>query len=991
MEFDLADSRNLIYARPQEYWKIFISSKMAGGALKVERIAAVEAVEEFPLTRAWAWEQSAEAGPYCSERECVAQAGTSDGLVLIIEDELTPITRSEFDAARSAGAPIFMMLKAGATRDIELQRFIKRARDDGITTVNFSSPGELRTRITNALRTWAVRSGRSQQLRARERTRADASGNEMADDFRGLEVAVGDDGSARPIGELVAAAERDVANGKADRALEDLWWIAQGASDVGLGWLALKLLDEIERIIPAAMIDDRWRGWLCNTRGLAIATGSRSAAAREQFERMRQLGRALDDADLESTALQNLGAQDVLDGDHKAAQAKLIRSLEIKRKLGDWHGGLQVLFNLVNVFVGQDKLDLADQLLDDLQAAMGRLRDPFLRSTLHGQRGTVAIARGDLKAGQAHFQEALRCARRSQSTPRMITSMQNLGAVAHDLGEPARARRWYAKALDLAEALDDLAQRRIQRQALALAHVRLGEHDRAAELFLRAAEEAQELGDHVEAAVATADAGASLMQAGEPHRARELTERALAMPGGVDDRWRAHQLTNLAAELDALHQPRSALKRRLEAANLMTEPSECAAALRRAGETAIRSPETAAEAPQIFERELALRRRHEASERWGWRAAEIGATLSHTSQTVAAHSFFTISLRVFARRADRRQAFFIRNDRALASADLGDLAAAVADLRACLQIAERMDDAALKQQAYMNLGEIQRRKGDTMLAARHLNRSLAIARRLCDVHAECATHTLLALNAEDRQDAATAEAHLRAAEQLAATLKDSKLQAQATKGRAHLEFDAMRFGRAATLYKRAARLLAHERSRQLAESLGGQLLSTARRGKLDEEALAPLPGLSEQLGWDEELLGYLAGSIDALSHGGRDDEVAHLVAVSVAVALRLGISHEEDDSERFTPFVEAATAAAWWIEADRGREKPLRDALRAVCGEQVLSHIAPLLESTVEVIAKKRAETAAAPEASMRSRPASTSGVANARRSGRRAASGPPP
>jgi tetratricopeptide (TPR) repeat protein len=372
----------------------------------------------------------------------------------------------------------------------------------------------------------------------------------------------------------------------------------------GLGWLSIKLLDHIERIVPAATIDDQWRGWLYNTRGLAIATGSPSAAAREQFERMRQLGRALDDADLENTALQNLGVQDVLDGDHTAAQARLIRSLEIKRQLGDWHGGLQVLFNVVNVFIGQDKLDLADELLDDLQAAIGKLRDPFLRSSLHGQRGTVAIARGDLKAAQAHFQEALRCARRSQSTPRMITSMQNLGAVAHDLGEPARARRWYAKALDLAEGLDDPTQRRIQRQALALAHVRLGEHDRATELFLHAAEEAQELGDQVQAAIATADAGACLMQAGEPQRARELTERALAMPGDLDDHWRSYQLTNLAAELDALHEPKAALNRLLGAANLATEPSECAAALRRAGEYAISSPETAAEAAKILTRSL---------------------------------------------------------------------------------------------------------------------------------------------------------------------------------------------------------------------------------------------------------------------------------------------------------------------------------------------------------------------------------------------------
>src|SRR5690242_18750827 len=117
MEFDPSDPRNMIYARPAEYWKIFISSKMAGGALKKERAAAIAAVDNFPLTRAWAWERNANAGPYSSERECVAQAGTADGLVLILEDEPTTITQKEFDAARRSNAPVFLMLKSGVDRD----------------------------------------------------------------------------------------------------------------------------------------------------------------------------------------------------------------------------------------------------------------------------------------------------------------------------------------------------------------------------------------------------------------------------------------------------------------------------------------------------------------------------------------------------------------------------------------------------------------------------------------------------------------------------------------------------------------------------------------------------------------------------------------------------------------------------------------------------------------------------------------------------------
>ena len=215
----------------------------------------------------------------------------------------------------------------------------------------------------------------------------------------------------------------------------------------------------------------------------------------------------------------------------------------------------------------------------------------------------------------------------------------------------------------------------------------------------------------------------------------------------------------------ALGEPTPSVARLLEAANLTSEPAERAAALRRAGEGALGSPETAEQAPGIFRQELDLRREHEPSERWAWRAAEIGATLSHTSQTAAAPGFFTIALRVFARRADRREAFFIRNDRALANADLGNLSSALAELTACLQIAEGMKDGALAQQAHMNLGEIQRRKGDHRAAARHLNRSLSIARRLQDSRAEGDTMVLLALDAEDQNDIESAEASLRGAEE----------------------------------------------------------------------------------------------------------------------------------------------------------------------------------------------------------------------------------
>jgi hypothetical protein len=954
VDFDPTDPRNLIYARPSEHGKIFVSSKMNGGALKAERRAVVEAIEEIPLWRAWAWEDSAEAGPYSSERECVAQAGTSDGLVLILEDEMTPTTRSELKAAQDAGVPIFVMLRTGVARDAELERLVKRVRAEGNITVNFSSVGELKTRVTKALRTLVLRSWRTRMLERRDAAAA-GDGGQGAEDFRGVEVSAGEDGSVITIAELVARAERRVRDDDAAEVLDELWWVAQGAYDVGLGWLAMKLLEEIDRIIPAEAIDSRWQGWIRNLRGLVLSKGASSSSARAEYERMRQLGKALGDADLESTALQNLGVQDLFDGDHMAARAKFTSSLELKHKLGDWHGGLQVLFNLVHVFVGQERLDLADRLLDELDALMSHLRNPFLRSSLHGNRGTVAIARGDLKTAQDEFRKALRCARRSGSTPRIITSMQNLGSVAHDLGEPVRAKRWYAQALELAEGIDDLTQKRIQRQALALAHVRTGEYDRAAELFLRVAEDATDLDDQVQAAIALGDAGGSLMQAGDAERARELTERALAMPGG-SDHWRAQQLTNLAAELKALGEPEPAVARLLEAANLMNEPAEHADALRSAGEVAISSSETAGQAPEIFQHELDLRHEHELSERWAWRAAEIGATLSHTSQTTAAPEFFTIALRVFARRSDRRQAFFIRNDRASANADLRNLPSALDDLTACLQIAREINDGALTQQAHMNLGEIQRRKGDHPAAAGHLNLALSIARRLQDSRAEGDTLVLLALDAEDQNDTESARANLRRAEELAKILKDHDLQARIYKGRAGLEFRARRFAAAATLYRRAASMLAAEASAQLAQSLSGALLSAAHRGRLDEDTLEQLLNASTRLAADAELLGELTAALLALAEQGNDRDIARLTAVALGVALRLVLGREDEDPERFVPFVQAASAAAWWIVADSAHATILTDQLHDVCGEEAAREIMQLVGDAIKAIEQKRPE-----------------------------------
>jgi hypothetical protein len=155
-------SDEILYGRPPR-WKIFISSKMQGDPLKAEREAAVNAIESTPLALAWCWEQHARAGEYCAVGICVGHARTSDGLVLIVGDTLTPITRQEYTAAGEAGAARFIFVQDGVDRDAEAAEFIRRERDNAVTK-SFANLSELRKHIIDALTFHAVNSGRQQQL-----------------------------------------------------------------------------------------------------------------------------------------------------------------------------------------------------------------------------------------------------------------------------------------------------------------------------------------------------------------------------------------------------------------------------------------------------------------------------------------------------------------------------------------------------------------------------------------------------------------------------------------------------------------------------------------------------------------------------------------------------------------------------------------------------------------------------------------------------------
>ncbi|HVE95046.1 MAG TPA: hypothetical protein VNB24_09010 [Acidimicrobiales bacterium] len=155
----------VLFGRPSKL-KIFVSSQMRGGALNAERVAAAEAIESTTFHEAWYWERDANAGPYCAEHVCVGHAGTSDGLVLLLADELTPITRKEFEAAEAAGAPCFVLIRDGAQPSQEALDFVREQQGHAITT-RFGNDSELRTRVVGALLQNAVSATRRDAFQRR--------------------------------------------------------------------------------------------------------------------------------------------------------------------------------------------------------------------------------------------------------------------------------------------------------------------------------------------------------------------------------------------------------------------------------------------------------------------------------------------------------------------------------------------------------------------------------------------------------------------------------------------------------------------------------------------------------------------------------------------------------------------------------------------------------------------------------------------------------
>ena len=879
--FDPKDPSNMLFERDRSFI-VFVSSKMAGGALEAERRAAISAVENFRPARAWAWERDAPAGSFYSEEECVKRAGTSDALVLIVEDELTRVTEAEFRAARAGTATVIVLARRGVRHDRRLMRFIREARRTGITK-EFDDLGDLESEIDLALWEWFVRGGRTLALQTRDRLSGDSGDLALLDEAE----LVNADGKATTLNEAIEALGAELETGSTEEALWELYGWAATATDEDHFPLARAVLNRLREMIPAESIDETARGWILNLEG-RIASGEGATDASHYFQQMRQIGIATDDKDLTSTALQNLGVHAVIGDEHGVARRYFREGFELKRETGDDFGAMQIALNMCNVFVGEGEFNVAHALLDDLEPYLHGPQSNDLRASVHGHRAMVLTQEGELDPAKKEFQESLRFARRAHSGARQVVALQNLGANAMARGAEREALRWFGKAVAIADGLGDRNRLKILRAARGSAFSASGEWQQGSEEFAAAARLAAELGDIASEAEAWANVAACWSKLGRPDEALKLIEQSLFRPAtDASSEWRAAQLRNLGEILEQVDQPEGALRRLDEASRLAEDPDLRDEALQRAAEIALAHPGMAERALEFLDRSLDLQRELGTQADVAWRAANIGAQLSHSSQASAAPGYFGLALRVFARNGDRRRAFYVRNDRGIALGRIGDLGGAIRDAKAALHIAEDVGDHRLEFQAQLNLGELERRRGRLSEAKVRESRALELARQLSDARAQASALNMLGLIEADSEDFESAERAYKGALSIGRKLGDDEPQQEALGGLGGLAFRRGHWGEAIKRFEQAVRRHGDLNTEALAEDLGGLALSRANQGQVVEAEIQRLVDVSGVIGWDRHAAEELAECALVLAGVGRDvDEALSIAAVAIVCALR---------------------------------------------------------------------------------------------------------
>jgi len=562
--------------------------------------------------------------------------------------------------------------------------------------------------------------------------------------------------------------------------------------------------------------------WLLCAVGNALTDCGEFEEALDTLRDMLSMGRKLDDQQIESTALQNLGIASFRMGDLKGAKRYYRRSLALKAIIGDDRGLAQVQNNLACMATEDGDLEEASRLLKESLGTKRRLHDQHGMIAAYGSLGNLAVASGDYKGARTHFARGLSFARRYGNAEELCLAYLNLGNALSELGDMESALSRYTEGMTLARG-SGLAQVEEQlRRAMAVACATAGRHTEARERFLALAKLEKKLGSQFDEAMAYHDAGvmsARAEEAGEAVKYYRMAIRRFELAG--DSEWHGRTLWAMGAafaslgRLDACRTSVDRAIRILQKSNKVTALTEAYAAC----VPILFSTGHLDWVHSLFDRERRFLKRRGTTRELARRTWAVALLYTDHNAPRRAVSLLRQASNMYKQMRERSLEALTRADLALARAEAGQLAQAQSDYEALVELGRKTHNRVLSSQVLSNLAEIVRRRGDAENAVALGLKSITLARELRDTRSMPMLLNNLGLAHMDGDDAKSARSCFRESLKCARRLSDTDGEARALSSLGSLDVIKRRYQVALSFYDAAASAL-----EQKAQSLGLAIL-----------------------------------------------------------------------------------------------------------------------------------------------------------------------
>jgi DNA-binding NarL/FixJ family response regulator len=197
-------------------------------------------------------------------------------------------------------------------------------------------------------------------------------------------------------------------------------------------------------------------------------------------------------------ALVALGMIQIYQGANREAETRLTEGLASCRELGDARHAAHALIGLGGLAIMQGKLERGTALLEECLCAAQDVADRRLSGILAGwgllNLAVIARTHGDSSLAAERLAEALRLEREAEYTEGMIQALGDLGDLARDQGDHARALGFYREALDLGSGYPGTRVVTEVIEAVGVVAVAVGQAERGARLLSAAGAQRDQLG-----------------------------------------------------------------------------------------------------------------------------------------------------------------------------------------------------------------------------------------------------------------------------------------------------------------------------------------------------------------------------------------------------------------------------------------------------------------------------------------------------------------